>query len=807
MRILSFLLAVVPLGAFTFQSPVSLTLTRQSLGAVAVTTADFNRDGVADVASANLGIPPLAGTQVSTVGVLLGTRGGLPGGLNEMALDGNVVELAAGEFTGDANPDLLALTITAGGARLCLYGGNGAGGFAAPLCSSVAGTPSRMVSGDFDKDGRLDVMLLRAFDGVVFTMLNSGGGTFTAGPVVMVPVPSALAVADWNGDGMPDAAVVSRTGVLTLLLSSATAIFQTTQTRTVGVAVSDVVAVDLNRDGRVDVLLTDPQTGTITYGLGRNEAAAVLGTLTTVPFVARGAVLRTADLNGDGFAEVIASTAAGILVISSNADGSLNVPSPPGAPPVATGAFGVGDINGDGRVDLVVVAPGVGGSGVWLINGQATATVTTLEVTPATSAYGQRVQVTIRVQLATPQPTAVPLAGARVELLDGATVLQTLTAPAVATGTVELANSRLELALPAGTRDLSARFVGTATYTGSASAAVRVSVAASTSFVRFQAPPVEVSYTQGLRLNAAVTGPLALANEGVVRLSVNGAVVAQGLVSAGVAQLVIPPSMPLGKIRVRLAYEGTNFLPSSSEEVEYVVRGGTVAGASAASYRGTVAPDSLAVLSVPGLTRANGVAAGEVPWPLLLGGVSVETRDSAGRVRAGLTYAGTGQLNVYLPAETAVGTRTVYVTVDGVEVASGELTVAGAAPGVFTANGAGTGAPAAYAALYRADGTMENQTVFSCGAGGCATVPMDAGAAGDSLIVTLFGTGWRGAKVVTATVDGRPAEILFTGAQPGVPGLDQANVRIPRENAGRGELDMVLFADGVAANGVKIALR
>lgn len=807
MRILPLLLAILPLGAYTFQSPVSLTLTRQSLPAVAVTTADFNRDGVADVASANLGIPPLAGTQVSTIGVVLGTRGGLPGGLNEFALDGNVVELTAGEFTGDGNPDLVALTITAGGARLCLYGGNGVGGFAAPLCSSVAGTPSRMVTGDLDKDGRLDVMMLRAFDGLVVTMLNSGGGTFAAGPTSSVPVPSALAVADWNGDRMPDAAVVSRTGVLTLLLSSATAIFQTSQTRAVGVAVSDVVAVDLNRDGRMDVLLTDPQTGTITYGFGRNDAAAYLGALTTLPFVARGAVLRTADLNGDGFAEVVASTAAGMLVISSNADGSLNVPLPPGAPPVATGAFGVGDVDGDGRVDLVVVAPAVGGNGIWLLPGQATATVTTLEVTPATSTYGQKVQVTIRVQLASPLPTAVPLAGATVQLLDGGAVLQTVTAPAVATGTLELANARLELTLPAGTRDLSARFVGTATYTGSGSVAVRVAVAPSTSFVRFQAPPADVSYTQGLRLNAAVTGPLVLANEGIVRLSVNGAVVAQGLVNAGVAQLAIPPAMPLGKIKVRLAYEGTNFLPSASEEVEYVVKGGTVAGASAASYRRAVAPDSLAVLSVPGLTRASGAAAGEVPWPLLLGGVSVETRDAAGRVRAGLTYSGTGQLNVYLPAETAVGTRTVYVTVDGVEVASGELTVAGSAAGVFTANGAGTGAPAAYAALYRGDGSVENQTVFNCGAGGCVTVPMDLGAAGDSLIVTVFGTGWRGAKSVTATVDGRPAEILFTGAQPGVPGLDQANIRIPRENAGRGELDLVVFADSVAANGVRIALR
>jgi uncharacterized protein (TIGR03437 family) len=499
-----------------------------------------------------------------------------------------------------------------------------------------------------------------------------------------------------------------------------------------------------------------------------------------------------------------------MMVISSNADGTLNIPNPPGAQPASLGGFAAGDVDGDGRIDLVVTALGANGVGVYVLPGQPTATVTTLEVTPATSSYGQKVQVTIRVQLASPLMPAVPLTGATVQLLDGTAVLQTVVAPAVATGGVELANVRLEVALPAGTRDLTARFVGTPTFTASATLVpVRVTVAPSASFVRFQTGPSDVSYTQGLRLNATVTGALIVASEGVVRLAVNGTVVAQGLVNAGVSQLAIPPGMPLGRIKVRLFYEGTNFGPSSSEEVEYMVKGGTVTGASAASYRAAVAPDSLAVLSIPGLVRTEGTAAGAVPWPVLLGGVQVETRDAGGgtRVAAGLTYAGSGQVNVYVPAGTPVGARKVFVTVDGVEVASGDLQVSAVAPGLFTANGGGTGAPAAYAALYRADGTVENQTVFSCGGSGCFPVALDLGGAGDSLILTVFGTGWRGAKAVTATVDGREAEILFAGPQPGVPGLDQANVRIPKELAGRGEVDFVIFGEGMAANGGRVAFR
>lgn len=84
---------------------------------------------------------------------------------------------------------------------------------------------------------------------------------------------------------------------------------------------------------------------------------------------------------------------------------------------------------------------------------------------------------------------------------------------------------------------------------------------------------------------------------------------------------------------------------------------------------------------------------------------------------------------------------------------------------------------------------------------------MEVGEAGESLVLTVFGTGWRNAGVSIATVDGQPAEIIFAGAQLEVPGLDQANIRVPREVAGRGEVDVFVIADGVATNGGRLSVR
>jgi uncharacterized protein (TIGR03437 family) len=191
----------------------------------------------------------------------------------------------------------------------------------------------------------------------------------------------------------------------------------------------------------------------------------------------------------------------------------------------------------------------------------------------------------------------------------------------------------------------------------------------------------------------------------------------------------------------------------------------------------------------------------------MLAEASVSITDSEGMDRwAPLFFASAGQINCQIPAGTATGTATVRVFRQGRVVARGQVKIEPAAPALFTANSDGKGAPAAVALRIAADGSQVQLPVFQCGAT-CTPAPIDLGAESDQVILLLFGTGIRGGKNVSVRIGGLKAPVLGASAQGQFVGLDQVNVRLPRELAGRGEADVVLTVDGKAANLVKVRVQ
>jgi uncharacterized protein (TIGR03437 family) len=78
------------------------------------------------------------------------------------------------------------------------------------------------------------------------------------------------------------------------------------------------------------------------------------------------------------------------------------------------------------------------------------------------------------------------------------------------------------------------------------------------------------------------------------------------------------------------------------------------------------------------------------------------------------------------------------------------------------------------------------------------------------VFLVLFGTGLRHYSAlsgITVTIGGVAGEVSFAGPQPTFSGLDQMNVLLPRSLAGRGEVDVALTVDGVAANSVRIRMK
>ncbi len=222
---------------------------------------------------------------------------------------------------------------------------------------------------------------------------------------------------------------------------------------------------------------------------------------------------------------------------------------------------------------------------------------------------------------------------------------------------------------------------------------------------------------------------------------------------------------------------------------------------SAASFTGpNVAPESIATAFGDQLAPATAEAAA-LPLPTSLAGFTLTITDSRGIERpAPLFYISPTQVNFAVPAGTPAGQATVRTFSGTVQRSSARIQVEAVVPAVFTRNASGSGLAAALAVRVAPDGRTTAVDIAA----------LDFGGAGETVYLSLFGTGIRNRSTlsaVSATIGGANARVEYAGAQGQFVGLDQVNVVVPRELAGRGAVDVVLTVDGRPANTVQVVAR
>lgn len=129
------------------------------------------------------------------------------------------------------------------------------------------------------------------------------------------------------------------------------------------------------------------------------------------------------------------------------------------------------------------------------------------------------------------------------------------------------------------------------------------------------------------------------------------------------------------------------FAVHTSQGVKTIPAQSSVALVNAASYDRTVAPGSIAAAFGPNLTNQPLEVATSLPLPTTLAGVTVKING----VAAPLFFASAGQVNLQAPSGVNPGTANleVFNASSTTPVATGSVTVAEAAPGVFTLDQSG----------------------------------------------------------------------------------------------------------------------
>src|SRR5262249_53038462 len=142
----------------------------------------------------------------------------------------------------------------------------------APVTITIGGTPSAIVAGDFDGDLILDLAVADSSSGAVFLLQGVGNGTFVprgAVPTGAGTAPPHLATGDFNRDGKLDLVTANNGGEsFTFLKNIGGFTFSPSTTPPVGFRPTWVAAADLNMDGILDIVSANSTSGTVSVLLG-----------------------------------------------------------------------------------------------------------------------------------------------------------------------------------------------------------------------------------------------------------------------------------------------------------------------------------------------------------------------------------------------------------------------------------------------------------------------------------------------------------------------------------------------------------
>jgi hypothetical protein len=295
---------------------------RTGSGPVAVALGDLNGDGRPDLVTGNGG----TGEFLNTVSVLLNKGDGSFGAGHDYEVGFVPRSVAIGDLNGDGKADVVTANDDDHTVSVLLNAGDGT--FEARRAYPVGARPAEaserpdsIAIADLNGDGKPDLVTDTSPPSV---LLNRGDGSFETSDV---PATSgdAVAAADLNGDGKLDLAIAhggDYSAKISVLLNRGDSSFGSS--RAYGIAggdVSPIAVADLNGDGLPDLATA---TGRVAVLLNRGDGS--FAPSLAYPAGAGAQAVALGDLNGDGRADLVSTTSIEAEIGSNNVYVRINKP-------------------------------------------------------------------------------------------------------------------------------------------------------------------------------------------------------------------------------------------------------------------------------------------------------------------------------------------------------------------------------------------------------------------------------------------------------------------------------------------------